>query len=79
MLRMAKKRGRPPIHPEGQKPKRSGKNINVWVNEEIGAAFERYLETTKPTPTNTSAIELAIELLLRQAGQWPTRAEGGGE
>lgn len=65
---MAKKRkpGRPSTG--GRKP---GYVVYARINPALGAAFERYVEETRPKPTQTSVIELALERLLAEAGYWP--------
>ncbi len=43
-------------------------NLNVYVNKRLGLAIKRFIATTKPRPTKTSAVELAIEKLLESEG-----------
>lgn len=43
----------------------------VRIDPDLGDAFQEYLDETEPKPTTTSAVELAIKLLLKQAGRWP--------
>jgi hypothetical protein len=45
--------------------------LYVRINPALGAAFDRYVEETRPKPTATSAAELALEKLLAEAGYWP--------
>jgi hypothetical protein len=49
------------------------------IDPKLGEAFERYLAVTKPTPTATSAVELALERLLEAAGLWPPPADPSAE
>lgn len=69
MPRMAKQKPQPPA----TKRTREGVNINVWVEPELGEAFEKYLEEVRPKPTRKTAVEAALELLLTQAGRWPRK------
>jgi hypothetical protein len=62
----ARKVGRPPAG--GRRP---AYTLYVRIDPALGAAFERYVEETKPKPTQTSAVELALEKLLTEAGYWP--------
>ena len=72
---MAKKRkpGRPAT---GRKPTYI---VYARVSPALGAAFEQYLERTRPRPSTTSAIELALEKLLTEAGYWPPPPEPAPE
>ena len=61
-----------PPKPPRKKRVRPGKtNINVWISAPIAAAMERYIEETEPTPTATSAFELALKRFLTEVGYWP--------
>lgn len=48
---------------------RPGKrNVNAWISEELGHALATYLEGTRPQPTVTSVLEVALEDFLRARG-----------
>lgn len=68
MLDMATKKNKTPEPAPEPKRVRNGYNINVWVSGPHGALFVKYLETVRPTPRRTAALELAIELLAKTAG-----------
>ena len=53
--------------------KRSGVPVHAWVAEEIGEAFEQYLDSLEPRPTATSAISLALKEFLQRRGFWPPK------
>ncbi len=61
-------------------PKKQGRSpaytLYARIDPELGAAFEDYINHTKPKPTNTSAVELALEEFLRDKGFWPRQASG---
>jgi hypothetical protein len=60
--------------PAGKKrkpPNRSGEPINVWVDPELRAALNAYVEEIEPRTTLTGAVELALKRMLTQAGYWP--------
>ena len=70
-----KKRPGPP--PSGGR--RPAYTLYCRIEPALGAAFDRYLSETRPKPTATSAVELALENLLTAAGYWPPSEEGGDE
>jgi hypothetical protein len=72
---MAKKRkpGRPAT---GRRPTYL---VYARIDPALGAAFDQYLEKTRPKPTTTAAVELALERLLTEAGYWPPPGPAAGE
>lgn len=64
MLRMSKKRPKP-------KQVRKGTNLNVWLNEELMAAFNLLIGQTRRTLT--AETELMMESHLRANGLWPPK------
>jgi hypothetical protein len=54
--------------PQGRSP---AFTVFVRIPLDLGEALERYVDETRPKPTTTSAVTLAIEELLRKAGFWP--------
>lgn len=65
-----KKPGRPTAG--GRKP---AYVLHCRIEPVLGKALERYIDATRPTPTLTSAVELALEQLLQAAGFWPPPEE----
>ncbi len=55
------------------RPKRlhKGVNLNVWINGDLAAAFERYLLSHRPRTDKTAAVEHALERMLTDFGHWP--------
>lgn len=53
------------------KKKRAGVPLHVWLPEDVSAAFDRYLASLEPSPTQTSAVILALRQFLARAGFWP--------
>jgi hypothetical protein len=72
---MARKRHKPEQEPTPGRPKRSGKPVQIYLSDELSDALDAYIEATRPKPTKTAAIEMAIEDMLRQAGNWPPPAD----
>jgi hypothetical protein len=76
MLHMGKRRQRRKPPEAEKKPvdtasrTRRGVNFNVWVDPELGRAFEEVLGE-RPKISRTAGIEAAIEAFLRQRGRWP--------
>lgn len=75
---MAKKRVSKPIPPpavqvpppeEKEKRERKGYNMNVWIDAELGLAFERLLAKTRRF--KTAEVELMVEEHLARNGLWP--------
>jgi hypothetical protein len=62
MLAMAK-HGKPP---EKKKPVRTGVNLNVWIDPQVHAALDAYVESHEPKTTLTAVVELAIKRYLRE-------------
>lgn len=50
---------------------RTGKPVNVWIEPALYAALKSYLDSQRPRPTTTSAVEVALEDFLRTKGFWP--------
>lgn len=43
-------------------------NLNVWIAREVVAALRRYVADTEPSPTLTSAVQLALTRFLTREG-----------
>lgn len=50
---------------------RTGKAVNAWINPDLHASLQAYLDAQRPKPTLTSVIEVAIEDFLRAQGFRP--------
>lgn len=61
------------------KRKRTGRNLNVWIDPAIMDAFDRYVAETEPNPTNTSTVETALKRFLGSVGYWPPQADAESE
>lgn len=61
----AKKAGRPST---GRKPTYL---VYVRIRPSLGTALDAYIAATRPTPTQTAAVELALEEFLTKNGHWP--------
>lgn len=80
MLRMAKRTNKkqqdatppppPPVSPQPSARVREGYNFNIWISDELGAAFEQLLKKTRRT--KTAEVELMIEEACGKAGLWPS-------
>lgn len=68
MTEPRKKPGRPK---KADKPKRSGRNVNVWIQEYLALAMDRCLAETRPAPTQTAVIEDALDEYFRARGFLP--------
>lgn len=51
---------------------RTGKPIRCWIDEELGKALDRFVNSHKFKPSITSVVELAIQEFLEQQGFWPS-------
>ena len=56
--------GRPPGN-------RSGVPIYAYIPPQLRKALNAYLENTRPNPSLTSAVEVALEEFLKERGFWP--------
>jgi hypothetical protein len=68
---MTRKRPKKRSDLERTPPNRTGKAVQVYLSPELRSALDEYIEATRPTPTITAVIEMALEDLLRKAGAWP--------
>ncbi len=59
MACMKRKKEKPPVRTPAVRV-RDSVNINVWVQREIGEAFQRLIETFRPRTSKTSHIEEAL-------------------
>jgi hypothetical protein len=59
----------------GGKPKGRTKSYTVFlrIETQLGEAFEDYLKSLRPSPTMTSAFEVALEEFLQARGFWPRK------
>jgi hypothetical protein len=55
--------------------KRTGRAINVWIDDALFAALQKYINSLRPRPTTTSVVEMALEDLLRAQHLWPSEAK----
>jgi len=67
----------PPAPSEAKPRSRKGQNINVWLPDDLLAAFERQLGKTRRT--KTAEIQIMMEQYLEQAGLWPPAEQGDEE
>ena len=58
------------------KPKRKGRNVNVWLNGPLGRALESALQTQRPRTDLTGMVEAALEEYLSKRGFWPLPEPG---
>ncbi len=69
---MAKKKGKPRVTKTTEAPPparvRHGVNVNVWIADDLGAAFERAVETVRPRASKTAHLEEALRHYLRKLG-----------
>lgn len=70
---------------EGEGPRKPGRPatgrkptyiLYARIQPRLGAAFEAYIEATKPKPSQTAALELALEEFLTSRSFWPPPASG---
>lgn len=76
MTRKRHKPGPPPLPeptPEIPPRGRSGKPVQVYLSDELAGALDDYIGLTRPKPTKTSVIEMALEDLLKKAGCFPRK------
>lgn len=66
--RVANRKKKPP------RRERHGRNINVWVEDALGASLDHYFDHASPEPTLTAVIEAALKDFLRKHGSWPLPA-----
>jgi hypothetical protein len=71
---------------ESRKPNRSPSyTIYARIRPDLGEAFERYLNSLRPKPTQVKALEALLEDALGELGFWTAPGaeddgtEGGGE
>lgn len=62
--------GRPPADP----PK--GKRMSLRLRADLDESLTAYLDSLRPRPTDTAAIEAALEDFLRAKGFWSPPAKG---
>lgn len=74
MLSMSDKKKKPK---SGDKPKRAGVPLHVWIDEGLAAALQAYLDETEPNVFKTAAVETALKDFLRLKGHWPPKKQGG--
>jgi hypothetical protein len=66
-----KKRSKPMPNQTAQRPPRTGRAVNVWLPEDLGAAMDAYVASLRLRPTITSLICVALEEYLARQGHWP--------
>lgn len=54
-----------------EKGQRSGKALNVWIDDDIYTAFENFRKSQLAEPTKTSVVEAALKEFLRKHGHYP--------
>lgn len=52
-------------------PNRSGKPINIWVDDDIYQALEDYRNAQTAEPSKTRVVEVALKEFLRREGFYP--------
>ncbi len=65
---MARKKPKVENKPTPERQGRSGKPVQVYLSDELVAALDAYIARARPRPTKTAVIEMALEDLLRKAG-----------
>jgi hypothetical protein len=70
MLSMSEPKKRPK---KPRKPSRTGVPLHVWIDQDLAAALQDYLDSTDPKVSKTAAVESALRELLRGKGFWPRR------
>jgi hypothetical protein len=68
---MAKKKGQPPVPDTATRPTRQGESVQFWMRADLAAAFRAYLDSLRPKPSKTAAIQDALEVYLEGKGFWP--------
>ena len=68
---MAKRKNKDSEMPATTSPKRTGRNVNAWVDPDIWSALEAYFRSLELRPTTTQVIELALKEFLDKRGFWP--------
>lgn len=68
---MASKAKKPRVPSESKKSVRTGRAVTAWLDSDLWAAFDRYIQSLDPTPSNTAALESALRHFLREKGFWP--------
>jgi hypothetical protein len=56
-----------------KKPARTGRSTQLYMKQELADALTAYIEATRPRPTITAVLEMALENLLRDAGFYPPK------
>ena len=75
MRTMTKKRGRPVQQTTRNSPPRErvGRNINIWLEPELGEALDAYLGSLRLRPSTKTVVEVAIKDYLAAQGFWPPK------
>lgn len=72
MLLMADK---PKRVDQKKKPKRTGKNVNIWIDPDVYKAYEAFAEMQRLPVYLTDFIELAMQEFLKNEGFWPPKID----
>jgi hypothetical protein len=67
----------PAIMAKKKRPKRTGVNLNVYVQGNIVTALQGYLASTQPRVSKTAAVEAALIQFLKAQGHWPPAQPSG--
>lgn len=66
-----KKTGRPDSQPRPPKPNRTGTPIQVYLDDDLAEAFDRFRRGQRVPPTKTDVAVVAIQEFLKAEGYWP--------
>lgn len=57
-----------------KKATRSGAPLHCWIDPDVMAAVDEYVEESEPRVSKTAFVEAALKDLLRKYGCWPRQA-----
>jgi hypothetical protein len=69
--------GPEPKSPRGTRRNARGqRNLNVWIDDHLDAAFEEAVEAVRPRTHKTALLEVILEEYLAGKGLWPPKKGG---
>ncbi len=71
MQLMPRRKPTPPADPPKTPRVRTGYNLNVWIDSELGESFEEALKRIEPRTSKTALLEMLLREHLRSKGFWP--------
>lgn len=54
-----------------QRPNRTGKSHNFYLNADLTEALDAYVEAADPGTNNTAVVRSALKKYLAERGYWP--------